>query len=248
MSIVLYDKNIYLVSMQKNTMTIHSDYFIRFFSRHESWVIAQHIIVNIKARERSLLLLRIFQKIGKTMAEKQISSLQNLNRTERAFIAEDTLQKLNDGGYNPSKRSRIDFAEDVQFSINNSILYTEDESIGNKKIIITAAAATTTTDNLSDPQIEFRNCTTLQAAYDLVVEQGEQNVGVLNFASAKNPGGGFRKGANAQEESLAKSSSLYLCLTKEEFLDSFYGYHRRGKDALYSHRMIYSPRVTIFKV
>lgn len=176
------------------------------------------------------------------MAERQISSLVNLNRTERAVIAEDTLEKLNAGWYSPSKRSRVDFAEDIQFSIDHSILYTENESIGNKKLI-----STTTTENRLDAEIEFRNCTTLQAAYDLVIEHGEQNVGVLNFASAKNPGGGFRKGSNAQEESLARSSSLYLAITKEAFLNSFYHYHRLGKNPLYSHRMIYSPRVTIFK-
>ena len=39
------------------------------------------------------------------------------------------------------------------------------------------------------------------------------NVAALNFASAKNPGGGFRKGAQAQEECLARCSALYSSLT-----------------------------------
>ena len=37
-------------------------------------------------------------------------------------------------------------------------------------------------------------------------------VGVLNFASAKNPGGGFLNGSMAQEESLAIASAMYVCM------------------------------------
>ncbi|CAF1474945.1 unnamed protein product [Adineta steineri] len=40
----------------------------------------------------------------------------------------------------------------------------------------------------------------------------EDRIGILNFASAKNPGGDFLRGSNAQEESLARSSSLYSVL------------------------------------
>ncbi len=66
----------------------------------------------------------------------------------------------------------------------------------------------------------------------------------LNFASAKNPGGGFLGGAQAQEESLARSSGLYKTLMSKP---DFYAFHRRQHDLLYSHRMIYSPNVPVFK-
>ena len=35
----------------------------------------------------------------------------------------------------------------------------------------------------------------------------------LNFASTKNPGGGFLRGSQAQEESLARASGLYACIS-----------------------------------
>lgn len=66
----------------------------------------------------------------------------------------------------------------------------------------------------------------------------------LNFASAKNPGGGFLGGAQAQEESLARSSSLYPSLTANF---EMYEYNRRGSSCLYSDWMIYSPKVPVFR-
>ncbi len=69
-------------------------------------------------------------------------------------------------------------------------------------------------------------------------------VGCLNFASAKNPGGGFRGGAEAQEESLARSSGLYRCLLEAP---GFYAFHRSQRDLLYCDHMIFSPAVPVFR-
>lgn len=72
-------------------------------------------------------------------------------------------------------------------------------------------------------------------------------IGVLNFASAKNPGGGFLGGSRAQEESLARSSTLYPSLTSPT-AQPYYKNHRRDpKGGYYSHAMIYSPGVVILK-
>lgn len=69
------------------------------------------------------------------------------------------------------------------------------------------------------------------------------HVAALNFASATRPGGGFRGGAEAQEESLARSSALYPCLQK--FIDCQYTLPlNRG---LYTHSMIFSPLVPFFR-
>jgi uncharacterized protein (TIGR02452 family) len=65
----------------------------------------------------------------------------------------------------------------------------------------------------------------------------------LNFASAHNPGGGFRSGARAQEESLARASGLYACLEGREM----YRFHESPRDPLYSSWLIYSPEVPVFR-
>ena len=71
--------------------------------------------------------------------------------------------------------------------------------------------------------------------------------GVLNFASATRPGGGFLTGAVAQEESIARSSSLYSSLSTP-IANNFYASNTLDeKGGFYSHAMIYSPNVLLFR-
>jgi len=67
---------------------------------------------------------------------------------------------------------------------------------------------------------------------------------VLNFASAKNSGGGFLKGSLAQEEALAVSSDLYNSQLQAYEL---YEINRSCRTALYTHSMIYSRNITFIR-
>ena len=86
---------------------------------------------------------------------------------------------------------------------------------------------------------------TQQAAYRLMVKEGLGDVVLLNFASAKNAGGGFLNGAKAQEEDLCRSSGLYLCQLEQP---DYYAANRAEKSMLYTDHIIYSPRVPFFRV
>ncbi|MGK5519667.1 TIGR02452 family protein [Micromonospora sp. URMC 107] len=87
--------------------------------------------------------------------------------------------------------------------------------------------------------VEVTYESTLQAAHRL-----GPGAACLVFASAKNPGGGFLGGAKAQEESIARSSALYPCLLAAP---DFYAFHRGQHDLRYSDRVVYSPRVPVFR-
>ena len=91
---------------------------------------------------------------------------------------------------------------------------------------------------------EVRNEGTFTAARRLSEKFGGEGVAALNFASAKNPGGGFLGGSQAQEESLARASALVATLERHI---EYYEANRKSASLLYTDHMIVSPRVPVFR-
>ena len=77
-----------------------------------------------------------------------------------------------------------------------------------------------------------------------MVDMGEALV--MNFANALSPGGGFLNGANAQEESLCRNSTLYASLSSPEAA-VMYQYNNTHKNSVDSDYMILSPSVCVFR-
>ncbi|MFO0628658.1 MAG: TIGR02452 family protein [Polyangiales bacterium] len=92
-----------------------------------------------------------------------------------------------------------------------------------------------------DTRVRATNETTLAAARRMSAAGAA--VTALNFASARNPGGGFLTGARAQEESLCRASTLYACIAGAPM----YAHHARLRDPLYTSWMLYSPSVPVFR-
>lgn len=88
---------------------------------------------------------------------------------------------------------------------------------------------------------------TLESAYKLSKEYPDSRFGVLNFASATNPGGGVIRGSNAQEECLCRCTTLYPCLDVELLWQEYYTFHRKRHSALYTDACIYTPDIVGIK-
>jgi uncharacterized protein (TIGR02452 family) len=157
-----------------------------------------------------------------------------MNREFRQQLAHDTLGAIKNGFYQ-TPAGRVDFAEAQHAAQAGSLLYSPAD----------VASLLREFDQPAGPAAEVRvyGATTLAAAAQLGREFGR--VGVLNFASARHPGGGFLGGSQAQEESLARSSGLYPCLT--QFADMYAYNSRPASTALYSDYLVYSPGVPVLR-
>ncbi len=159
-----------------------------------------------------------------------------MQRSTRVQKAQETLEIIESGNYTFNGRY-IDIRQKIADSANGSKLFSENEFY----TVMQSAARKITTLHCNTI-ITVEHTTVLQGAAKLIADGHE--IGCLNFASAKNPGGGFLNGAQAQEESLAVSSTLYDTQLKNHEL---YDYNRGRKTYLYSDHMIYSPGVVVFR-
>lgn len=92
--------------------------------------------------------------------------------------------------------------------------------------------------------VEVRAEDSISAAVRLAHRSNGFRIGVLNFASARNPGGGYVNGAKAQEEDVCRRTLLYPCLLAAP---EFYTAHRARRDLRYSDRLIYAPQVPVIR-
>ena len=160
-------------------------------------------------------------------------------RDQRARVAQETVAISYAGSYKSPGGRPVSLLDGIRTAIESTELIAPaavrslharaDRAIGGRNF--------TTTFQVS-------NETTLAADRRLVDRFGPHCVAALNFASAKNPGGGFLGGSQAQEESLARASALYVCLEKQT---TYYDANRRCLSLLYTDHLIVSPRVPVFR-
>jgi len=154
-----------------------------------------------------------------------------MNRSNRKQLAEQTVQICNDGRYQIGN-STFQIGHQIEKMLNGTELYLHDDEVEHEQ----PPSAQTAT-------ITVVNDTTFNVVRKLK-DEGLEHVGCLNFASAKNPGGGFLNGSKAQEEALARASALVMSLKHKP---DYYELNRSWGCPGYSHSAIYSPSVPIFR-
>jgi uncharacterized protein (TIGR02452 family) len=157
------------------------------------------------------------------------------NRTKRAQIAAETIKILESGKYVSPANITVSIGDSLTAAQQGTVLYTPisiDELIGSLP-----------PSKNHRTSFEVINTTTFAAARQLI-DQSYLDPLCLNFASAKNPGGGFIGGSQAQEECLARASGLYSCLQQQM---SYYDANRNCGTTLYTNHIIYSPKVPVFR-
>jgi len=136
-----------------------------------------------------------------------------MNRTQRTELAQATLKIIESGTYELPDGSQIDIDDAVSRAISDTIHYAPEDFVDVRaqceKILAQRDYAT---------RFQVVNSTTFAAARELTLQAVLEGRTVeasettpyaeamsLNFASAKNPGGGLLKGSQAQEECLARA-------------------------------------------
>lgn len=154
---------------------------------------------------------------------------------DRKETARQTLAIMEQGYYQYGD-SKIEIRSALEASVRGSFLITPQQA---EELL----AMYNVSGSTAKVPVRTENIATVEAVRRLT-EEGKEKIGVLNFASAKNPGGGFINGAMAQEESLSASSTLYRTLTVHE---EYYRENRAQRSMMYTNYAIYSPDVVFFR-
>lgn len=163
----------------------------------------------------------------------ELSETIKISRERAAALGRETVAILEAGYYLTGTGVRVDIGEVVARATAATVTYGPTDELPQQSSQPSPQAVTMT--------VQVRNTTTL-AGVRLLQAQG-CDPAALNFASATHPGGGFLSGARAQEEYLARSSGLWACLRD----NPMYAFHHERLDPFYSHYVIYSPGVPVFR-
>ncbi|KAI6115848.1 hypothetical protein F5141DRAFT_1099196 [Pisolithus sp. B1] len=168
-------------------------------------------------------------------------------RTRLKKIADSTLQAI-DAGCVSFAGIPLDLDAKIRYSNHNTRYYPPDATS-----LSSWASGPSSSESVNHTvqvpaEISVIEASTLEGArllHDSL--PSSSTVALLNFASATKPGGGFLNGSQAQEESIARSSTLYPSLMTDAAQQFYKLHHKDRKGGFYYHAMIYSPGVVILR-
>lgn len=142
--------------------------------------------------------------------------------------------------YNDGMANNIEIFQETKrlYESDEALIKAIEDSVRRQKVYITSPEAVCP----GKGSVTVSSKRTLEAA-----SAYSGRTAVLNFASARYPGGGVESGSNAQEEALCRISTLYPCLCNENVRADYYDFHNKSSSPTYSDRIIYTPDVVVFR-
>jgi len=156
----------------------------------------------------------------------------SVKRSSRSQFAKDTVAICEAGYYSTPGGRVVQIADALHHAVSHTVLHSLEAPLDHSDSAPSVATKFSATGE-----------TTVEALRRMA-KNPQGHLACLNFASAKNPGGGFLGGAEAQEESLARSSGLYPCLLAAP---GYYERNRACRTTLYLDLAIWSPAVPFFR-
>ncbi|MCP3753638.1 TIGR02452 family protein [Streptomyces sp. TBY4] len=153
-------------------------------------------------------------------------------------IARENADIVAAGGYRTRAGRRVSLAAAVAEAKAGTRIY------GPKRVIPGEPDARDARRTVVEVTGESSTVAARRLAGEYPEDSGTVSVAVLNFASARNPGGGYVRGAKAQEEALCRASALYETLLEAP---EYYAVHRAEVSTFYTDRVIHSPGVPVFR-
>ncbi len=154
----------------------------------------------------------------------------DISRSVAAELGLSAVEAAQKGYYVWKAGKKVDWGRYVQAACAAKVSIPPDVPLPKREFMSFSAA-----------RVQVANETTLGAARRLV--DSGRKVMALNFANGIHPGGGFLRGARAQEEVLCRSSALYLTLVGDPMYDA----HRKRPEPDSTDWAIYSPDVPVFR-
>ena len=191
------------------------------------------------------------EKASRNSDQKITSASDDSRRSALKRIAKETLTAIREGNYSYHGVDQ-DLTAAVKEAKSETIYYSPSSYVKRW------ASSTKPSPTHSSPtHISILHITVLDAArrLDNIYKSNPFDggkIGILNFASPREPGGNFKNGSESQETSIARSSTLYPALKADEAQQFYKLYTRENAEIaapyyLNSHGMIYSPNICIFR-
>ena len=163
---------------------------------------------------------------------KENLDLKTYNRAYFFQVSESVINECESGFYVNKSGETVELKEKESITLTDFVDHENKISLKKEK-------------SKKKGELDVKFLTTIGAGYELVVEEGYEKTIALNFANPIEPGGGFLRGSNAQEECCCRCSGLYkTILSRTEFYENNIKNQQNG---LSTDGMIISKKVPVYR-